>query len=365
MLLLTLTFFTLPVHSQTTKAPVAIAGSYVGDILSNLHGGIKTGSCYLGMASITIDYEPEEGQWLSGGHFFLRGASTHGAHPSQSFIGDFQVASNIEAGNHTYIQELWYSQRLGDVSVIAGLQDLNVHFAGNEYSALYLNSSFGIHPTISSNVTAPIFPLTSVGLSIIWNLSESFAFKAAVFDGSPIDFSDNPHNLKWRFNAGDGVFAVTEARLTSGIGTAKLGVYHHNHHEHLSDADVINETNYGIYGTFDRMLSGKPGEAGSVAAFVRASLSPRARNDNYWFAGAGVNLYGLMHEDGSDVLGLACAHAGLDTREDETAIELTYQLPLSGAVTLQPDIQYILHPEGTEARLPDSVTGTVRVAVNF
>src|ERR1035437_3452005 len=81
--------------------------SYIGDNLNNLSGGVKTGSCYLGMASIKISFDTEKAGLWKGGHFCINAANTHGSSPSDALVGDFQVVSNIQAGNHTFIQELW------------------------------------------------------------------------------------------------------------------------------------------------------------------------------------------------------------------------------------------------------------------
>jgi carbohydrate-selective porin OprB len=51
--------------------------TYTGDFVSNLRGGIQSGTTYLGMAKIAITFETQKlGLW-KGGDFHLHGASTH------------------------------------------------------------------------------------------------------------------------------------------------------------------------------------------------------------------------------------------------------------------------------------------------
>jgi porin len=366
------------VFSQTDSVqaphPFSFQASYVGDFVSNMRGGIKTGTCYLGMANITADFNTTGAGLWDGGNVFVKAANTHGGLPSSTLTGDFQVISNIQAGDHTYIQELWYRQTIGPVSVTAGLQDLNVKFASNDYSGMYLNSSFGVPSTIAANIPAPIFPLTSPGVMVTWDVSDKVALLASVYDGNPIDFCDNPYNLKWRLNADDGVIAVTEAQFTTRgendlHGVYKIGVYHHDHlsvfDPETNSMETVYHHNYGVYGTIDQWIAGRADEAGGIALFARGSISPKEVNDNFSFAGAGINYYGIFRKDGSDAAGLAVAHACLETTAHETVFELTYQTTVTGNISLQPDVQYIIHPVGSVTVLRNSIAGTVRFGIRL
>ena len=187
--------------------------AYTGDIVNNLSGGLRTGTSYLGMINLRLTTR----LW-KGGSFFVNAANTHGAEPSARYLGDYQVASNIEAGDHTYLQELWLQQSWKHVEVTLGLQDLNVDLANTAYGTLYLNSSFGVLPTVSGNIPAPIFPLTSLGICARWRLSEKITLHTAAFDGAPTDFEENPHNLKWHLSSRDGFLFFTELQHETSMG---------------------------------------------------------------------------------------------------------------------------------------------------
>jgi len=348
--------------------------SYVGDNINNLSGGIKTGSCYLGMANIRLSFNTGNAGLWKGGEFYINSANTHGASPSGEFIGDLQVVSNIEAGNHTYIQELWYKQLIGHLELTAGLQDLNVEFVNSEYSSLYLNSSFGILPTISGNIPAPIFPLTSLGLSVKWQVSEKATWLTALYDGCPTDFEDNPYNLSWKFNSDDGTLAISEFQFSTTFnnmpGTYKAGIYTHYHFLKVSDEsdepDSLCETNYGFYVIADQMLWRKPEDKGGLGLFVQFGFAPEKFNFNHYYTGAGLNFYGLLKNTGDDILGLAIAHAGIaEVTGSETTLELTYQLPLTKNIFIQPDFQYVINPAGVGEKLENSFAATFRFGLSF
>jgi porin len=364
--------------SQTDSAqivrPLTFQALYTGDVISNLRGGITTGSCFLGMADILVRFDTKAAGLWSNGLVFMKAANTHGAVPSDALFGDYQVMSNLQAGDHSYLQEFWYSHTMGPVAVTIGLQDLNVLFMVNEYGGIYLNSSFGVHPTLSTNLTPPIFPLTSTGVTVSWKISDRFALLASAYDGHSLNFTDNPYNIKWRYTADDGILAVVEAQMTIGDdnchhGAYKIGAYNHDHLAEFNPAsnstEIVYRNNYGMYFTIDQTIAGTAGAAGCTAVFARGSMATREYNDNYLFVGGGMNYYGLFTADGSDVLGLAFAHVCMQRTEHETALELTYQAPVTENLSLQPDLQYILHPVGTGVSLPNALGASLRFGIHF
>jgi porin len=293
------------------------------------------------MANLRLGFDTEKANWWKGGLFYINAANTHGDEPSASYVGDFQVMSNIEAGNHTYVQELWFKQSIGNVDVTAGLQDLNVEFLNTEATGTYLNSSFGVIPVLSGNLSVPIFPLTSLGVTSKWRVNENVSWLNALYDGVPTDFDENPYNLNWAFKKGDGLLAITEAQFASSF----LG---------LDGIYTISEQNLWQNG------------AKKVSAFVQASISPKRYNANYYYVGAGVNYVGLLSKRSNDVLGLAFAHAGFkDGINPETSIELTYKALVYSNWFIQPDFQYIINPSGTGMSLNNGLVASLRVGISL
>jgi len=361
--------------SAIARKPFTFEVSYVGDFFSNMKGGQRQGSGYLGMLNLFVGFDIEKAGWWQGGQLFLHGASTHGATPTATFIGDLQTASNIEAGDHLYVQELWYSQTLGPTQWVIGAQDLNVEFLVSETGSMFLNSSFGIPALVSYNMPVPIFPLTTVGLTGRWFINDQFYTKLAVYDGKPTSFDDNKHNLGWHFNNDEGVLVISETGITTKVGeldgSYKLGFIYHSGLEEVDEATgektTVYDYNYGIYGLCDQKIWQSSSSQRYLTLFLQASLSPEEHNSIPYYWGGGFRLNGLFKSSGDDVLGLAFAHSDLQNmvEKHETAIELSYQLPLGDHFFVQPDFQYIINPAGTDVQLDNAMVAFCRVGINF
>ncbi|MDR0994670.1 MAG: carbohydrate porin [Tannerella sp.] len=360
----------LPLLPMTAKADeekkeernkgFTFGASYVGDLVGNFAGGIRRGTAYMGLANLTLDLNTEQAGWWRGGEFFVKGGNSHGEEASAQLIGDFQVASNIEAGNHTFLYELWYKQRFGRFTLTAGLQDMNVDYAASEGGALFNNSYFGIHSVCAANITPPIYPLTALGASLRWDISRDFVWQAAVYDGRPDDFSYNPYNVKWSLSARQGYLGVTEGQWNHSLvhgqeGAYKLGAYYRR-----SDMDKVRR-DYGFYLVADQGLSER------LSLFVQAGLSPKSRDNHYRCIGGGLNYKNFSSRRPDDRFGFAFNHACFvdNPAGDETVFEAIYHLQVTENIYLRPDIQYIIHPAGTGEPLNNALVGILRFGLDF
>ena len=353
-------------NPDSIAKPFYIEGSYIGDLVSNLSGGIKKGTTYLGLANLKAGVNTQAAGWWKGGEFRINAANTHGGAPSESFVGDFQGVSNIEAGNLTFMYELWYKQTVGNLSLTVGLQDLNSNFAITDNGALFTNSSFGIHPSIADNIPSPIFPLTALGAMLQYNYKDKLIWQAAIFDGTPDDFENNPYNTSWNLSGNDGYLAVTEIQILHNLvhgydGSYKFGAYFHQH----CDSTTIEQKNKGFYFVGDQMVHRTLN--GGISLFSQVGLSPKHENKNNYYLSLGVNIKGISQKRSKDEAGIAIAYAGFGqgTRRNETAVELTYLFSANENISLKPDLQYIIHPAGTETNLPNALVGSLRIELDF
>ncbi|MDR0864526.1 MAG: carbohydrate porin [Candidatus Symbiothrix sp.] len=328
----------------------SISGEYTGDFFTNVSGGIKTGSGYLGKADLNFQLDFSEKSTL-----FFKGAMTHGATPSESYIGDSQTASNIEAGNHSYVQELWFRQKINKFEWTVGLQDLNKYFMAGDNAGDFLNSSFGIPPVTSEHFVFPIFPLTGLSISGKWNITDVYSWNTAIYDGYQTPFEHNPHNLKWNVNADEGFLFISELQVMKENRSYKAGGYYHIG---AKDAEPEFKRNFGAYFIGDFSVN----ETWNLFSQVVLSSKSSKTFDPYLGLGATFSY------DEKSSFGAAVAHAGTYEKsyKQETTIECFYKRTLSDNIEIQPDIQYIINPSGnTDGGLKNALVGFVRLKINI
>jgi len=365
------------VFSQSVEdgksSAMQLSATYKGDLVHNFDGGIATGSTYLGLADLFLHFNTEMAGLWKGGELLVHGANTHGGEPTANLVGDFQGISNIEAGNHTFLYELWFRQKFYNITATFGLQDLNVEFANSHVSSLFINSSFGVNSAIASNIAAPIFPVTKPGITIGIDLSKRVSLKSAIYKGCPIDFEANPYNLNWNTNYEDGLLLITEGQFvwtgaSDRDNLLKGGFFYHEHcpeddMENMLPQEIMKD--YGMYFVGEHQLSLTQGEGQGLKMFYQGGISPG--NDNFGYFGAGCSYTGVFSSKGSDMLGLAFSDGIRDKKfgKDEITIELTYKAQLSDQIYIQPDLQYVVNPGGTGIQLGNATVGMVRLGMEF
>lgn len=351
------------IHSQIKKSEsLHFGANYTGDLVSNLAGGIKTGTTYLGMVTMDLAFDTEAAGLWKGGNFFVKMANTHGGRPTQHLVGDFQGVSNIEAGNLTWLYECWYNHDFGKITTTVGLQDLNVNFASDDCAALFSNSSFGVQSSMADNIPSPIFPLTALGLNLKWKISELSEWKLALFDGTPDDFENNPYNLNWRLSRDQGFLAITEYSISKSLilnksGNFKFGIYYHQHNDSIDKE----QKNGGLYFSGHQQLTDR------LYIFSQIGLSPKSINSHNHYYSLGLKYAGFSNASPDDFCGIALAYAGIDSNKNvgETAVELTCQKNFNSHFYIRPDVQYIINPSGTDKKLNNAFVAMLRFGVGF
>ncbi len=320
---------------------------YTGDFLYNV-GGLKNGGGYLGYAKIGM------GTYLwQGASLYVGGGTTHGIVPTEMFIGDYQVANNIEAGDYAFMEHLSLQQSFGKLSIKIGLQDMNENFASLDAAGEYVNSSFGIHPALSSNMSVAIFPLTGLGAEIHFDINDNWHVQAAVYDGEIPSFEDNRYNLNWNLNKNEGALFIGETQYLIDNGTYELGAFYHTA-----------EKKYGIYANAEQEVWNNG--TSSLKPFAQVSCANSETTcDNYLHLAAGLNMEGVFSKEHNDMMGLAFTSVFLADKKAETAIELFYQYQITDNLMIKPDIQYIVNPAGMDYHVNNALVGMLRFAIEF
>ena len=387
-------------------APLGLTPSlvYDGDVFADASGGAERGATYVGDLHLQLDFDGAKALGAPGLTAHVDGLWAHGGLPS-ALAGDAQGVSNIAAPAGVRLYEAWvqYSPPEGRVSVLAGRFDLNTEFYRLASAGLFVNSSFGMGPELSqSGLAGPsIFPDTSQGLRLAFKPSRGVVLRAAVMQ-APSARPQGPAGPQ----DGGGVMVIGEAaflarpspgpespmRFRIGRGAnlpayddklAVGGWWWTGRYPDLVALDALRRPvrrkgEGGAYVLADAVLfQGQGASKARVAGFLQLGAADDRTGRFGAYLGGGVTAKGLVPGRPDDELGLAVAHArnggpyleaqrlqGQPADRAETAIELTWLAQVRGWLSLQPDLQYVVHPN-TDPRVQGALTFQLRFEAAF
>jgi porin len=379
---------------------------YDGDVANVLRGGARTGTVYSGLLHLRLQAKaPDTSAW-AGTSTFVDVRTIHGGKPSDR-VGDAQGVNNIAGPSGTDIEELWVQHNFAGsgASVLAGIYDLNTEFYRLHAAGLFLNSSFGIGPEFAqSGVEGPsIFPRTAVGTRIAVKPAPGVVLRAALLDGVPVV---GPDGSRGAFRSGDGALAVVEAAFLSRPTDAAddqrdprdrigrfsalspyqdklaFGTWHYTGtYPDIGPAGALVALQHGstgAYAVWELRLVGRDADTGpTLAAFMQLGAASPGTNRFQSYVGTGLVATGWIPGRSGDQVGVAVASArngspylqsqwaqGLPSTAAETTIELSYLTQVTKWLTLQPDIQYVMHPN-SNATLRNAWVAQLRFELSF
>jgi porin len=395
-----------PTRTEPPANGVKAGATYDGETVSGLSGGAKRGTLYHGslQAQAALDLERLFG-WTDTTAFFY-GMWLHGGDP-EDLTGAAQGVSSITGPRSVRLDEAWLQRNFMQdrLSLLGGRYDVNSEFYRLHSAALLLNSSFGMGPELSqSGPFGPsAFPSTALGARVQYKATPELVLRGAVVDAVPFH---RPAEANATTHNGNGVLLLSEAaylyrpgdpmprnrRLRTGRFSAlppyadkyAIGLWRYSAtFEDLSATDaagdpVLHRGSYGGYVLVDRLLTRSRKEnAASVSAFLQLGIGDARVSRFGSYAGAGLAAAGLFAGRGEDELGIGLASArngshymeqqaqlGTPAKRTETVLELTYLVQVSKSIALQPDLQYIVHPN-TDPALKDALAFLLRFEISF
>ncbi len=376
---------------------------------NDVGSGSGTGPSYDAVTAPTLTVDLEKLFGLKGGLFNVSALQTRGRSISQDHLYNYNPISGFEADRSTRLFELWYQQSFlnGKLDVKIGQQDLDTEFLISDYGSLYLNSNFGwpMAPSVNLYGGGPSWPLSSPAVRIRYRPTDTFTFMFAAADDNPPGNRYNSFGIQGgnsadptnqvtndgsgtRFNMGTGALLITElqyalnpqpddmSKATKDPGlpgiyklggfydTAKFPDYRYNRQGASLGAQGgyprWDRGNWMVYGIIDQMLW-RPSRTSpqSVGIFVRATGNSGDRNLISFAADAGINLKAPFRGRDNDTVGVGWGigrsssgwrqynrDAGSIVPGNENHLEVTYQAQVTPWLVLQPDFQYVWHPQG-------------------
>jgi porin len=331
----------------------------------------STARHYTGLTDLVLTLDTETAGWWRGGTLVVDLQSARGGDLSEC-VGDVQGVSNIVGPPRTRLAEYHLVQELADgkLRVKLGKQDANADFVVSEGGGEFVNSSFGLMPT----VPLPTYPAPALGAMAAWSAHNRVTVAAGVWDGAPAVGSGC---LETAFDGAGGTVSAVGLEVAAFgdsvlPGTYRVGVWRHSEVEVAvtGKAPGSGETGAaaGLYLTADQELWAR-GER-RLAVFGQAGWGETDRSAVSRYLGGGLTMRAPFAQRPADVVGLAVAHAHIGDLErpdpsstSEVVVELFYRLPLAGWMTISPDLQWVRRPGGDRDR--SALVAGLRVATAF
>jgi porin len=393
--------------------------TYTGEVLGNVSGGVRRGTIYDGRLDVGVDGDLQKLFGWSGAKFHANVINSHGDGLSREYIGNLMTVSNIEALNHTRLYELWVEQSFGkNIALRLGQFGADAEFDTSKYAGGFLNATFGWPAISGSNLPAggPAFPLSALGVRAKATLSDQLTLLLAMFDGNAAGpgagdpQNIDPHGLNFRLR--DSPLLMAEMQYAYQLdakrpGTFKLGAWMHT--GQFSDprfdtngVSLASPASNGLpaqrrgafspYVVVDQMLLpfDDKGDKG-IGAFGRLHVTQSDRNTIDFYADGGVNVSGFWSRRPNDNFSVGFGYARISSaargfdqdmldlgtptaiRSYEAVLEAAFSAQLGPGWTMQPDFQYIMHPNGgatdpassTGQRIPNAVVVGMRMTVQW
>jgi porin len=375
---------------------------YTNDLLANVRGGNKTGAIDQGKLQgvLTVDFGKLAG-W-NGLSLFANFFQIHNTgRIRRDYVGGINTIAAIEAVPTTRLSEIWLEQKFagGKANLRAGQLAADAEFFFSDISAMFLQSDWPTIAAVNLPSGGPAYPLSTPGIRLKVLPTKEVTLMLAVFNGDPAGPPPPPeeqirNRYGLNFRVHDPAFIIGEAQFRHNHGkddtglstTLKLGGW-----GHLGQFDdqrfavggmlladpassgvaIQHRGNNGLYAVIDQQLyRPKGGDAHSgISVFSRMSISPSDHNLISAYIDGGVVFAGLIPKRPDDKFGASVMYSRFsdsvrafdrDTvlltgvpgpiRDYEANLELTYVAEIVPGWTVQPNLQFIWHPNGDATR---------------
>jgi porin len=380
---------------------IDITLNYIGETFGVLSGGLNRRTSYEGRLEFSVDTDLSKLVGLNGAttHFTIYQIHNSGSNPAEN-VGSIADPSNIDALSTTRLFTLWYEQSFADrFSLRIGQLAGDDEFIISPTAGGLINGTFGWAGLLAADMLngGPAYPVAVPGARLKVNATDNVTVLGAVFAGNPAgksgctltvqECNENGTNFGLTGGAlyiGEVQYAVNQGKDAAGLpamyklggwyattdfADQRFGVNATGGTVLLSDPAMTgplnHKGNWGIYGVADQTVMRRGDMA--LSLFVRGGLSPSDRNLLSYYIDGGAGIKGLFAGRPDDTLTFGVAYAKISrdaanadidagnavVRSEEVVFELSYAAQLAPWWTLQPDLQYILHPGGNVANPND------------
>lgn len=314
----------------------------------------STKGTYQGLYNLSLDLDFGKMEAIKGGKFHILYQVGNKGTSSADFLNTYSdINSYNPVKSINQISELYYEQSIKDdvFNLKIGKQDANMDFQALDTGFEFLNLSF----SYLDNTPMPLFPSQQMGARARIKLPNEFYIQDGFYDGN-LTIGANPKSFftgKNHYLNMTEIYKLTDFKGKEGkylIGDwIKTGKYD-------SYKDKTERNNYGIYAGFEqKIVNWFEDNSGGLSMFGQFGYARNSINDVPYYGGGGFVFKGITKKRKNDSIGIAFGWHQFDRqlhrlehKTSEKVIELFYKIKLTEFLYIQPDIQYIIKPNGTD-----------------
>ena len=368
--------------------------AYVADIQGNPIGGKVRKVRYAHDIGLDLLFDLRRLFAIPGAHFHVSLSSRSGNNLS-SDIDNVLIVAQACCQVTTRIVTLAWEQSLLDnrVSIRAGRIATGDDFITSPLYWFFVNNAFDDNPLgVQINVPYFAYPNAVWGARVRAKPIPELYVAAGVYDGNEAVTRNSQHGADFSIRHDDPVLVAAEvgyernhgARSDGLPGNYKIGGYYQSGRYRRFDAPAGSNLprdyewgNGGYYFLLDQMLYREDGAQGLWPFLVLLFAANNEISQIPTFLSGGLTHQGLIpgRDDDESLAGIVYAGFSPDLRRSqaggpngqqdfEMALELSYIVEISEWLHVQPDLQYIVKPNGT-GRIPDALVVGTQLAINF
>lgn len=314
----------------------------------------STKGTYQGLYNLSLDLDSEKMNLYKGGKFHILYQVGNKGMSSTKFMDTYSGISSydpLESINQ--ISELYYEHSIKDdlLNIKIGKQDANMDFQALNTGFEFLNVSF----SYIDNTPMPVYPSQQMGVRARLKLPKDIYIQNGFYDGN-LKIGANPKSF---FTGENNYINMTEVYkhtnfkgkegkylIGDWIKTGKYETY----------KNTTEHNNYGFYAGFEQKLTDRfEDKSGGLKIFGQFGYARNSTNAVPFYGGGGFIFKGITKKRKEDSIGIALAWHQfnrelnrIENRTAEKVIELFYKIKITEFFYIQPDIQFILKPNGNE-----------------
>jgi porin len=366
----------------------------IADPFGNLTGGERRGASDYNLFGCGVVLRTDELLGWRGGQFHVGFAVNFGDNLSKDYVGNsFPVQLADVADAHPRLTYLSYTQSLLDdkLSIRLGRTTINSvggeEFLASQYFKAFTSVGFDLVP-LGVFLNAPGafgYPDTTWGARIKFAPAKRFYTMVGAYNGDPALKQGARHGVD--FSMRGPLFLIGESGFRGSSGNLKFGGYYNGGTANVSAStpDRPPETSrdrYGVYVVGDHVLRrfGDPAQERHLGVFGAFIAAPDQRvNAVPYFFDTGLVMYGPSRSRPKDSAGFAFVYGSCSSdlrraeeiqptstgvQHFESVVELNYGWTIRPGLLVQPDLQYIVHPNDNE-RLHNALAIGLNIVVNL